>query len=86
MSKITEMVRDGKKARFTHYRDEELWYETECGFRFPVPISDTGGAAFVAEDKAIYLMRWIRLELERRSHERAGPDSLQGNQVSCCSA
>ncbi len=83
MSKITDMVRDNKKARFTHYRDGELWYETECGFRFPVPISDAKGAAFVAEDKAIYLMRWIRLELERRSHEGAESDCCQGHQASC---
>ncbi len=45
------------------YRDGNLWYETECGFRFPVPISDAGTATFAAEDRAILFMRYIRKHL-----------------------
>ena len=48
------------KVRFAYYRDESLWYTTEDGFLFPVPISDTGNATFLSEDKAILFMRYIR--------------------------
>jgi len=57
------MVKD-KVVRFLYYRDKELWYETEDGFQFPVPINDTGTGTFKAEDKAILFMRWIRKRME----------------------
>ncbi len=37
-----------------------MWYTTECGFDFPVPIADTGNAKFLNEDKAMMFMRYIR--------------------------
>ena len=42
----------------------QLGYETECGFRFPVPIEDAGTATFLAEDRAILFMRYIRKQME----------------------
>lgn len=57
---IKEMVSDSKKVSFLFYRLNELWYETETGFKFPVPISDTGDGVFNYEEKAILLMRYIR--------------------------
>jgi hypothetical protein len=63
---LKELVK-GKRARFQFYRDGELWYETEDGFAFPVPISDTGTGIFQAEDSAIVFMRWIRKHLAERA-------------------
>jgi hypothetical protein len=63
MNSIKDMVRDGKRVKFTHYRLNELWYETECGFAFPVPIEDCGDATFLVEDKAMLFMRYIRKHL-----------------------
>lgn len=60
MTSIKQMVDTGKKVRFSWFRDGELWYRTECGFSFPVPISDIGSATLLAEDKAILFMRYIR--------------------------
>lgn len=60
---IKEMVKD-KKVYFDFYRDMELWYKTEDGFEFPVPVSDTGKGIFKKEDKAITYMRWIRKQME----------------------
>ena len=60
---IKEYVRDDKKVTFEYFRDNKLWYSTECGFVFPVPISDKaeiGNATFNAQEKAIHLMRYIR--------------------------
>lgn len=61
---IKEMVSQGKQVRFTFYRKGELWYTTECGFEFPVPIDDAGDASFMAEDKAMLFMRYIRKHLD----------------------
>lgn len=58
----------GKKVQFRLYRDGELWYATEDGFEFPVPISDTGTGIFKAEDGAIQYMRWIRKQLAERAN------------------
>lgn len=44
---------------FQYYRDGELWYSTEYGELFPVPISDIGTATFNASDKGIMFMRYI---------------------------
>jgi hypothetical protein len=41
-----------------------LWYVTECGFEFPVPTEDIGNATFLAEDKAMLFMRYIRKHLD----------------------
>lgn len=60
MRTLKEMVTNNQKVRFRYYRDHELWYATECGFEFPVPVNDTGTGIFNAEDKAIRFMRWIR--------------------------
>jgi len=64
MKSIKDMVKDNKKVHFMFYRERELFYETECGFQFPVPIDDLGTAIFLAQDKAILFMRYIRKHLE----------------------
>lgn len=61
---IKNMVSNGKRVYFVRYQKNELWYVTECGFEFPVPISDTGDACFEKEDKALLFMRWIRKQIE----------------------
>ena len=61
---LKEMVNNKQRVRFQFYRDGELWYATECGFEFPVPIADTGTATFLAEDRAILFMRYIRRQRE----------------------
>ena len=63
MRTLKEMIVNNQKVRFSFYRDGQLWYETECGFRFPVPIADTGTATFLVEDRAILFMRYIRRQL-----------------------
>ena len=74
MRTLKEMIVNNQKVRFSFYRDGQLWYEAECGFRFPVPIEDVGTATFLAEDRAILFMRYIRkqlaaLDAARSSHE-----------------
>jgi hypothetical protein len=64
MRTLKEMIVNNQQVRFSFYRDGQLWYETECGFRFPVPIEDAGTATFLAEDRAILFMRYIRKQME----------------------
>ena len=63
MNSIKVMVKN-QKVKFLYYVEGELWYTTECGFEFPVPIHDTGKGCFNNEDKAILFMRWIRKQVD----------------------
>ena len=77
MNSIKEMVANGRKVRFTHYKSGELWYVTECGFAFPVPVADTGDGSFLAEDKALMFMRYIRKHYDMIDQARtADPSSV----------
>lgn len=60
---IKDMVSGGRQVKFVFYKDGNLWYETENGFQFPVPIEDIGNATFLAVDKAMLFMRYIRKHL-----------------------
>src|ERR1035438_10530904 len=64
---IKDMVMNGKKVFFIKLDKENqaLLYRTECGFEFPVSLSDTGEAIFLSEDKASYFMRWINKEIKK---------------------
>ena len=77
MRNIKTMVKD-KVVRFRFYREGELYYETECGFVFPVPLADVGNSTFLAEDKALLFMRYIRrhfayLDAARKESGSRGP-------------
>jgi len=62
MKTLVELVKE--KAKFIHFVDKELWYETDSGFQFPIPLNDVGTTLFVAEYKGIRLMKWIRKHRE----------------------
>ena len=57
---LKQMVKGDKFVEFTHYKDSNLWYKTDCGFEFPVPVEDIGTATFLAKDRAMLFMRYIR--------------------------
>lgn len=63
------MVGNGKKVTFVRFRKSELIYITENGFEFPVPVDDTGDGVFLAEDKAIMFMRYIRKHIKSAEQE-----------------
>ena len=64
----------GKKVKFKYFRDSTFYYETECGFIFPVSLSEVGTSTFQAEDKALLFMRWIRkhIDLLNAGAEKSG--------------
>ncbi len=71
---IKDIVK-GQKAHFVFYRDQSLFYETDAGFQFPVPVDEAGSATLNQEEKAILLMRYIRKHLERTDKARRDQSS-----------
>jgi hypothetical protein len=73
--KLIDLVRDQKKVYFSYYRDKEFWYRHQDGFLFPVPLSEVDDpasrATLLAEDKAIYFMRWMKKYIEVAKNESA---------------
>jgi hypothetical protein len=63
MSTLKELVGPGQTVKFQLYRKGELHYKTSSGFDFVVPIEDCGDGQFLAEDKAMLFMRYIRKQL-----------------------
>lgn len=52
------------KVTFQYYRDGQLFYKSDSGLTFPVPVEDIGNATFLVEDKAMLFMRYIRKFLD----------------------
>jgi hypothetical protein len=67
MRSLKEMVSNNQVVQFQFYRAGHLYYKTQCGFVFPVPIEDIGEATFLAEDKALLFMRYIRKALSEQA-------------------
>lgn len=64
---LKELVGKDKKVHFQFYRKGELFYKTSDGFEFTVPVEDAGDGIFLAEDKAMLFMRYIRKQLEKNT-------------------
>lgn len=47
-------------ASFVYWRDNAMWYQTESGLMFPIPVADLDTAQILATEKAMVFMRWIR--------------------------
>lgn len=60
--KVSDHVKG--RASFSFYRGGYLYYLTDSGLEFPIPIEDTEGATFLSEDKSLFFMRWIRKHIE----------------------
>ena len=63
MKTVKDIVSNEALVHFKFCASGTLWYETDCGFEFPIPKEDLEGANFLAHDKAIYFMRWIKKHL-----------------------
>jgi len=79
MNSLKEMVKNNNLARFVSFEKDTLYYTTECGFVFPVPVSDIGDGVFNATEKAMLLMRYIRKQIDKPLI--AGKESGTGNIV-----
>ena len=69
--RLTDEVGPGKKVYFVRFNNKEnvvksdgtrvpeIWYRTESGFEFPIPLHETEGAEWLPEDNSTMFMRWI---------------------------
>ena len=76
---IKEIVKN-QNAHFVFYRDQSLFYETDNGFLFSVPISDAGSATINSQEKAILLMRYIRKHIARTESARSAQNANNGGE------
>lgn len=77
-TELKDIVTKESRVSFVKFQSGNLWYMVtgpdhpngqystyaELLFEFPVPVEDTGDAVFLAEDKSILFMRWIRKHLQ----------------------
>lgn len=63
MYTLKELVGNDKQVHFQFYRKGELFYKTDDGFEFSVPVADAGDGVFLASDRAMLFMRYIRKQL-----------------------
>jgi len=71
---LTQIVAKSNKAHFSHYREGNLFYVVEVEgkkYTFPISFEEAKGATFLAEHKAITLMRWIRKALDAKTFQLA---------------
>lgn len=61
---LKDMILGDKKVVFVRFQDNQLWYQADNGFEFPIPVDDAAGGTFLAEDQASFFMRWIRKHLD----------------------
>lgn len=73
---LKDMIKDNKKVHFKFYRSHILFYETDDGFLFEVPVSEVGTGTMERDDRAILFMRWIRKQIE--SNEEGLKESQNG--------
>jgi len=69
---LKEIVGNDNKARFSHYRDGNLWYVVTVdgkNYNFPISNEEAKGGTFLAEHKAVSLMRWIRKALDAKTFQ-----------------
>lgn len=82
--KLKDLVVGGNYVKFERYHDGNLWYAVHMDemdwhrpmdklFEFPVPVSDTSNATFLARDKALLFMRYIRKHLKTLGEARGSP-------------
>lgn len=70
MLSLNDMVKDNKQVTFLRFKEGALWYRTEDGFDFPVPVADVGNATMLARDKALLFMSHIRRQIDLLNRAR----------------
>jgi hypothetical protein len=73
MLTLKELIKD-KQVHFQFYRHGDLYYKTDDGFEFTVPVSDAGDGIFLNEDKAMLFMRYIRKQLALNEEGKTAVD------------
>ena len=51
-------------STFDFYRDGNLYFTTDTGLAFMVPVADLGSGSVYTLNKSITLMKWIRQQMD----------------------
>jgi hypothetical protein len=73
MATIKEIVKDNK-VRFSHLKNDIAYYNVfveGADHTFPVGLNDIGEATLLAEDNAIFFMRYIRKALANNEFHKS---------------
>ena len=61
---IKGMVQPGREVHFARFHAGVLWYATDCGFEFPVAAAETGETPYLARDRAVLFLGFIRKHIK----------------------
>lgn len=57
-----------------YYKQKTLYYKTEGGFIFPIPIDDCGDTTFNNVDRSMLFMKWIKRAVVQISADKEDVD------------
>lgn len=61
MLNLKSLLNDNMRVKFDFFRDGALWYSTQNGFQFPVPVKTLAGTTVLkANDKATAFSYYIK--------------------------
>lgn len=61
MLNLKSILNENMRVKFDFYRDGALWYSTQNGFQFPVPLNNLSKSTILkANDKAINFSYYIK--------------------------
>ena len=71
MTNLDKILKDNESVRFMFFLAGKLWYRTESGFKFPVPIKGSGQSVFLNEDCANRFYPYIKAHVEKLDKAKA---------------
>ncbi|MGI9227885.1 MAG: hypothetical protein ACR2PU_03745 [Gammaproteobacteria bacterium] len=71
MKYLDKILNDNESVRFMFFLSGKLWYRTESGFKFPVPIKGTRQSVFLNEDRAKRFYPYIKAHAEKLDKAKA---------------
>jgi hypothetical protein len=81
MKNIIEIAKD-KNVSFEFLTNKYLWYKTETGLLFPVPIKECGDSSFLKKDKATLFLKYIREQLKKEIKPKTITLGIAGKGIS----
>ena len=71
MKNIDKILNDNETVCFMFFMSGKLWYRTESGFKFPVPVKGSGQSVFLNEDRAKRFYPYIKAHAEKLDKAKA---------------
>lgn len=81
MKNIIESVKN-KSVSFEFLTNKYLWYKTETGILFPIPLKECGDASFLKKDKATLFIKYIREQLKKEIKPKIVSFGIAGKGIS----